>query len=347
MPGKAFLERLISEYPGAVVLISHDRTLLDAVVTHIAEVEDGRLTTFPGNYTDYMLDKEQRLAKQEELFQIQQRSIQRMELALKRYQTWVQVSDKFASRVRSMQTRLEKVERLERPTLERRRMGLELNGWRGSNQVLELAGVTKSFAAPQGAGSRTVLRNVSFLIRHGERVGLVGANGAGKSVLLRLILGAESPDHGEIKIGPSVKVGYYAQEHDTLDFSQTLLEAVRRAGNMSESNAVALLIRYLFPYQQATQKIGSLSGRERSRLQLLLLVLSGANFLLLDEPTNNIDIASAEVLENALDDFNGTVLVISHDRYFLDRTVERIFELEAGHLREFPGNYSDYAVKTR
>ncbi len=359
LPGKTYLESLILDYPGAVVLVSHDRYLLDACVTQIAEIEDGRLTTFVGNYTEYIVDKEQRLAKQEELFQIQQRSIARMEMALKRYQLWVQVSDKFASRVRSMQTRLEKVDKMERPTLERRKMGLELNGWRGSNQVLEVAGVSKSFSGSSGtpkspdlgvrsletSDSKTVLQNISLLIRHGERVGLVGANGAGKSVLLRLVLGRETPDTGEIKIGPSVKVGYYAQEHETLDFNQTLIQTVQRAGNMGESNAVALLIRYLFTYQQATQKIGSLSGGERSRLQLLLLVLSDANFLLLDEPTNNIDIASAEVLENALNDFNGAVLVISHDRYFLDRTVSRILELKDTRLTEYLGGYSDYVEK--
>jgi ATP-binding cassette subfamily F protein 3 len=362
LPGKTYLESLILDYPGAVVLVSHDRYLLDACVTHIAEIEDGRLTTFVGNYTEYIVDKEQRLAKQEELFQIQQRSIARMEMALKRYQLWVQVSDKFASRVRSMQTRLEKVDKMERPTLERRKMGLELNGWRGSNQVLELAGVSKAFTAEHAENAeknpkisarpahsavkkKQVLRDISFLIRHGERVGLVGANGAGKSVLLRLVLGRETPDTGEIKIGPSVKVGYYAQEHETLDFNQMLIQTVQRAGNMGESNAVALLIRYLFTYQQATQKIGSLSGGERSRLQLLLLVLSDANFLLLDEPTNNIDIASAEVLENALNDFNGAVLVISHDRYFLDRTVSRILELKDTRLTEYLGGYSDYVEK--
>ena len=152
---------------------------------------------------------------------------------------------------------------------------------------------------------------------------------------------------GEIKIGPSIKVGYYAQEHETLDFNQTLIDATRRAGNLSESNAVALLIRYLFTYQQATQKIGSLSGGERSRLQLALLVLSDANLLLLDEPTNNLDIAAAEVLENALNSFNGTALIISHDRYFLDRTVSRIFELKDGNLVEYLGGYSDYAEKVR
>jgi ATP-binding cassette subfamily F protein 3 len=186
---------------------------------------------------------------------------------------------------------------------------------------------------------------VDLLVRHGERLGLIGDNGAGKSVLLRLILGRETPDAGEVHIGPSVKVGYYAQEHETLDDQKTLLDTVRLAGNLSEASAVALLIRYLFSYQQVTRKVGELSGGERSRLQLVLLVLSGANLLLLDEPTNNLDISSAEVLENALADFVGTVLVISHDRYFLDRTVSRIVLLENGKLKEYLGGYSDYAEK--
>jgi ATP-binding cassette, subfamily F, member 3 len=308
-------------------------------VTHISEIEDGSISTFIGNYTEYIVDKEERLARREELFQIQQREIDRLEMALKRYKQWVVFNDKFATRIHNMEARIERIEKIDRPVLERRRMGLELNGWRGSNQVLEFVDVNKSFS------HRSILEEINFLIRHGERVGLIGANGAGKSVLLRLILGREQPTSGEIKIGPSVKIGYYAQEHETLDFNQTVIDAVRLAGNMSESNAVSLLIRYLFTYQQAVQKIGSLSGGERSRLQLALLVLSGANFLLLDEPTNNLDIASAEVLENALNDFNGTVLVISHDRYFLDRTVKRIFALEEGAIAETVGGYSDYAAK--
>ena len=335
LPGKALLETLIRDYPGAVVLVSHDRYLLDAVVSQIVEIEDGRLTCFTGNYTEYILDKQERQARAEDLYQIQQRSIARMEMALKRYQQWVQVSDKFASRVHAMQTRIEKVRHMDRPVREHRKMGLQLNGWRGSNQVLELVDVQKSYARP-------VLTGVRFMIRHGERVGLIGPNGSGKSVLLRLILGQETPDAGEIKIGPSIKTGYYAQEHETLELNKTLLETVRRAGELSESSAVAFLLRYLFTYKQAGEKVSTLSGGERSRLQLALLVLSGANFLLLDEPTNNLDIASAEVLENALDDFVGSVLVISHDRYFLDRTVERILALEDGRVKEYIGGYSDY-----
>ena len=339
MPGKAYLEKLIIEYPGAVVIISHDRYLLDACITHIAEIEDGKITTFTGNYTEYIIDKEERLARQEELYQVQQREIGRLEMAIKRYRQWVVFNDKFASKITNMEARIERMDKIDRPVLERKKMSLELNGWRGSNQVLEFVDVSKAFS------HRTVLQDINFMIRHGERVGLIGANGAGKSVLLRLILGREQPTSGEIKIGPSVKVGYYAQEHDTLDFNQTVIDAVRLAGNMSEGRAVSLLTRYLFTYQQSTQKIGSLSGGERSRLQLALVVLSGANFLLLDEPTNNLDIASAEVLENALHDFNGTVLVISHDRYFLDQTVRRIFALDDGMITAHLGGYSDYAAR--
>jgi ATP-binding cassette, subfamily F, member 3 len=342
LDGKAYLETLISGYPGAVVLVSHDRYLLDAVVTQIAELEDDQMTIFNGDYSSYVIDKELRLARQEELYRVQQREITRLKEVIKRFSIWAKVYDneKFAMRARAVQKRLDKMDKIDKPITDRRRMGLELNGYRGSNKVLEMLHVRRSF------DRQNVLRDVSTLIRHGERVGLIGANGAGKSVLLRLILGEDRPDSGEIILGPSVTLGYYAQEHETLDPEQSLMDAVRRGiragGSMSEPAAVSFLNRYLFPYRMVNEPIKVLSGGERSRLQLALLVLSGANFLLLDEPTNNLDIASAEVLENALEDFVGTVLVISHDRYFLDRTVQRLLELKDGVLHEYQGGYSDY-----
>jgi ATP-binding cassette subfamily F protein 3 len=341
LPGKIFLEKLIREYEGTVVIISHDRYLLDAVVTHIADLEDGKLTVFTGDYSSYVMDKEVRIARQEQMFRAQQKEIGRLEAAIKRYAIWGKVYDNedFAAKAKSMQKRLDKMEVVEKPVLERRRMDLRLNGWRGSNKVLELDGVSKSF------GERCIFKGINETIWHGERVGLIGPNGSGKSVFIRMLLGQEKPDGGEIKIGPSVSIGHYAQEHETLDLEQTPLDAVRYAGGMSESNATALLLRYLFTYQQVSQKIGELSGGERSRLQLALVVLSGANFLLLDEPTNNLDIASAEVLEQALEDFVGTVLVISHDRYFLDRTVGRLLAIENGELVAYQGGYSDYLEK--
>ncbi len=200
-------------------------------------------------------------------------------------------------------------------------------------------------AVRKAFGDSATLRGVDLLLRHGDRVGVIGANGAGKSVLLRTIIGQIAPDTGEVRLGPSVQLGYYAQEHETLNPEQTLLQAVRAAASITEEGAVSFLRKYLFSYRQASQHIGLLSGGERSRLQLALLVLSGANFLLLDEPTNNLDIASAEVLEEALEDFEGTVLVISHDRYFLDRTISRLVELENGRLTEYLGTFADYAAK--
>jgi ATP-binding cassette, subfamily F, member 3 len=186
-------------------------------------------------------------------------------------------------------------------------------------------------------------------VRHGERVGLIGPNGAGKSVLFRLILGQLQPLEGEIKIGPSTHIGYYAQEHQTLDgwLGRTPLELIRDIRPMPEGEAVTHLLKFAFVYEQARQPIHTLSGGERSRLQILRLMLTRPNLLLLDEPTNNLDIASVEVLESALEDFEGAILTISHDRYFLDRMVDRVVELDEGALTAYPGGYSDYLEQTR
>ncbi len=343
LASKSYLERLIQAYKGAVVLISHDRYLLDAAVTTIAELEDGRLSLFEGDYSSFILDKQLRLARANELYQIQQRQITRIEAAIKRYAIWAKTYDneKFAKRAKAIQHRLDKMERMERPVLERRRMDLRLHGWRGSHKVLELRGVGKAF------GEKVILHDCSLVLHHGERVGVIGKNGTGKSVLLRMALGREQPDEGDVILGPSIRSGYYAQEHETLNPQVSVLDTVRLAGNMSESAAQAMLRRYLFTYQQAGQKVSELSGGERSRLQLALVVLSGANFLLLDEPTNNLDIASAEVLEATLADFEGTALIISHDRYFLDQVVDRILTLEEGELVSHEGGYSEYLAMTQ
>jgi ATP-binding cassette subfamily F protein 3 len=343
LEGKAFLERLIREYEGAVILVSHDRYLLDLVVDEIAELEDGRLTLYPGDYSEYAFEKQTRLLRQQQLYKTQQKEITRLEQAAKRLLTWGRVYDnhKLISRGRNILKRLERMDRVERPTLERRRMDLMLAGWRGSNKVLEIHGLRKAFPAVDG-GSMTVLDDLALMIWHGERVGLIGANGAGKSLLLRLILGQETADSGKIAIGPSVEIGYYAQEHQTLNYDRTLIETVRGAAQFTESDAVSFLGKFLFTYMQARGPVSELSGGERSRLQMALLMLSRANFLLLDEPTNNLDIASSEVLEDAIADFEGAALLISHDRYFLDRVVDRIVELRDGRLVEYTGNYSDY-----
>jgi ATP-binding cassette subfamily F protein 3 len=217
-------------------------------------------------------------------------------------------------------------------------MDLRLDGWRGSTKALEIAGLRMGFEG----GS--LFSDLDLLVRDGERVGLLGPNGSGKSVLFQLILGKLEPLAGSIRVGPSTRIGYYAQEHQTLDawLGRSPLELVRDTAPLSEGSAVGFLLKLLFTYEQVRQPIRTMSGGERSRLQLAFLVLQNPNLLLLDEPTNNLDIPSAEVLESALDDFEGAILVISHDRYFLDRVVDRVVELEAGALRAYAGGYTDY-----
>ncbi len=336
--GKAFLEKLIADYPGAVVIVSHDRYLLDIVAEEIVELEAGELSHYVGNYSEYAFEKKQRLLKQQQMFAVQQREIQRLEFSIRRLMGWgAGQNEKFVRRARSMAKRLDKIDRIDKPQLERKTMGLSLSAQRrGSNKVLEVNGLSKSFDGDQ------VLRDVNLLVWHRERVGLIGPNGAGKSVLFRCILGTETPDAGQIKIGPSTTISYYAQEHQTLDYAATLGGEMRKMRAMVDRELYSLLGRFMFSAEDAKKKIGQLSGGEKARVQIAKLMMAGANFLLLDEPTNNLDIASSEVLEDALTDYDGTVLVISHDRYFLDNIVDRIVELEDGQLTEYLGSYTYY-----
>ncbi len=343
LAGKTFLEKFIRNFKGGVVIISHDRYLLDVVADEIAELENGKITVYKGNYSEYSFEKEVRLIRQQEVFQAQQKEITRLETSAKRLLTWGHIHDneKFVKRGKNILKRIDRIERIDKPITDRRKMNLEIAGWRGSNKVLEFEHIHKSFEMQNG-DQRKILDDINFDLWHGERVGLVGPNGAGKSVLFQLVLGKLLADGGEIKIGPSIKTGYYAQEHETLDYSRTLIETIRQAAPLTEEKAVSFLGKFLFSYEQDRSPVSNLSGGERSRLQMALLMLTGVNFLLLDEPTNNLDIASAEVLEEALEEFEGSVLVISHDRYFLDRVVDRIIELDQGKIKTYLGGFSDY-----
>ncbi len=336
--GKQFLEKLIADYPGAVVIVSHDRYLLDIVAEEIAELEDGKLMLYAGNYSEYAFEKKRRLLKQQQMFEFQQREVERLEFSIRRLMGWgAGQNEKFVRRARSMLKRLDKMERIDRPRLERKSIGLDFSAnQRGSNKVLEVKRLRKSF------DGNAVLHDADLLVWHRERVGLIGANGAGKSVLFRCVLGTESPDGGEIKIGPSTSVAYYAQEHDTLIEENTLAEELRRAKPLLDRELYGLMGRFLFTAGDAQKNIKQLSGGEKARVQMAKLMLQGANFLLLDEPTNNLDIQSCEVLETALENYAGTVFVISHDRYFLDNIANRIVELENGVCIEYLGNYTDY-----
>ncbi len=223
---------------------------------------------------------------------------------------------------------------------EHRKMDLRLEGWRGSTKALEIKNLAMAF------DDNLIFMNLNLLLRHGERVGLIGPNGAGKSVLFRLILNELEPLDGEIKIGPSIRIGYYSQEHQTLSewYDRTAIERIRDMKPMTEGAAVSYLGKFVIGYAQACQPIRTLSGGEQSRLQLACLILTQPNLLLLDEPTNNLDIPSVESLEAALEDFEGSILIISHDRYFLDQAVDRVVELDNASLRSFDGGYTDYLL---
>lgn len=338
LKGKTFLEKLIADYPGAVVLVSHDRYLLDLVAEEIVELEDGTLTRYVGNYSEYAFEKKQRLLKQQQQYEIQQREIQRLQFSIRRLMSWnAGQSEKFVRRARSMQKRLDKMDKLDKPRLRRKAIGVALAAQqRGSNKTLEIRALAKSF------DGKVVLRRLDLLVWHRERVGVIGPNGAGKTVLFRCILGLEQPDAGEIKVGPSTTIAYYAQEHQTLNYAATLGDELRGVKPLVDRELYGLLGRFLFTPEDAKKKISQLSGGEKARAQIAKLMLRGANFLLLDEPTNNLDIRSSEVLEAALADYDGTVLVISHDRYFLDNVVDRIIELDDGLVTEYLGNFTYY-----
>lgn len=338
LQGKLFLEKLISDYPGAVLIVSHDRYLLDIVAEEIVELADARLTHYTGNYSEYAFEKRRKFLAQQQQYGLQQREIRRMEFAIRRLLGWgAGQNEKLVKRGRSMQKRLDKIERIEKPIGERKAIGLRLAASRrGSNRTLEIRRAQKSF------DGNKVLRGIDFTIWNGERVGIIGANGSGKTVLLRCILGEEKLTEGEIVLGPSNTLGYYDQEHQTLDLENTLAEEVTRHAALSNRELFGLLGRFLFTSDDAGKKVRSLSGGEKARVQMARLMLQGANFLLLDEPTNHLDIQSAEQLEEALDEFDGTLLVVSHDRYFMDNVVNRIFELEDGRITEYDGNYTDF-----
>ena len=347
LEAKRRLESFIQNYTGAVVIVSHDRYLLDEVVTHIAELEAGELTAYVGNYTAYATERELRLLRQQQMYVAQQKRIQQIEAAIHEMELKARadLNERHARQARSRRKMLarmeEKGEIIDRVE-ERRLMEAQFDGWRGSTKALELIDLAMGF------GDDLLFVSLNLLVRHGERVGLIGPNGAGKSVLFRLILNQMEPLEGQVKIGPSTQVGYYSQEHETLGewLDRTPLDRIRDIRPMPEGEAVAFLLKFQFQYEQLRMPIRTFSGGERSRLQLAVLMHERPNLLLLDEPTNNLDIPSTETLESALEDFDGAILTISHDRYFLDRTVDRVVELQAGDLISYPGGYSDYLTQT-
>ncbi|MEE4193949.1 MAG: ABC-F family ATP-binding cassette domain-containing protein [Anaerolineae bacterium] len=342
--GKDKLQRFINRFDGAVILVTHDRYLLDLVVDEIAELEGGKLAFYPGNYSEYAFEKEHRAQLALHHYEVQQKEIKRLEEAANRLLTWGRTYDneKLIYRGFAIMKRIEQMDKVEKPYEAGPQMDLSLTGWRGSDIVLRLENLSHAFPEDEHGSALTLFTDANLELRHGERVGLVGPNGCGKSMLIKFVREEVQHNSGRIYMGPSVQSAYYAQQHETLDPKKTLIQTIQDARSMSDQRAVAFLTKFRYSYEQMRDPVGNLSGGERSRMQLAKMMLSGANFLMMDEPTNHLDIASAEVLEEQLAEFIGSLLIVSHDRYFLDRICTRIVAVEETKLISYPGNYSNY-----
>ena len=335
---RELLEAIVRTFDGAVVIVSHDRYLLDETVVEIAELEDGRITSWPGNYSAYTVARELKLKRQQQLYVAQQKEIARLEEAIRRFKLWacMVVNERHIKQARNKQRQIDRMDKVERPVLERRKIGLEFRGRvRGGRKVIELKDVSMAF------GEDPVLIGVDLTVSRGERLGIVGPNGAGKSVLAKVLSGLLPPTEGGRWAGPSIDIGFLAQ-NDEPPPGASPLGLVRDIKPLYEDEAVKLLGRFLFRYEQVREPVTSLSGGERTRLQLLLLMLREPSFLVLDEPTNHLDIDSLEILEAELERFAGTVVFVSHDRYFLDRIADGIVEVSEGEVHRHEGGYSDW-----
>jgi ATP-binding cassette subfamily F protein 3 len=335
---RELLEAIVRTFDGAVVVVSHDRYLLDETVGQIAELENGKVTMWPGNYSAYSVARELALKRRQQLYVAQQKEIARLEEAIRRFKLWASLvpNERHIKQARNKQRQIDQMDKVERPVLERRKINLDLRGrLRGGKKVIDLRDVSIAF------DDDPVLIDLDLTVERGERLGIVGPNGAGKSVLAKLLAGVLAPTEGERWAGPSIDIGYLAQ-NDEPPPGATPLGLVRDVRPMYEGDAVKLLGRFLFRYEQVREPVTALSGGERTRLQLLLIMLREPNCLVLDEPTNHLDIDSLEILEAELERFDGTVVFVSHDRYFLDRIADGIVEVRDGEAHRHTGGYSDW-----
>ena len=336
----AWLEGYLRDYPGAVIVVSHDRYFLDRVVTKVIEVEEGVISMYTGNYSAYAEKKQQLRAIRLQAWKNQQQEIRHQEEVITRLRSFNR--EKSIKRAESREKMLDRMERLEKPHEIRDAMFFTLRPHELSgNDVLEIRDLAKSY------GGRPLFEHLSAEIKRGEHVALIGENGAGKSTILKILNGLVRPDEGSVRLGAKVTVGYYDQEQQLLNDSLTLFDELRSAyPGMTDTEIRSTLAAFLFTGDDVFKLVGDLSGGERGRLSLAKLILSPCNFLVLDEPTNHLDITSREILEDALSRYEGTVLAVSHDRYFLNRVATRILSLEGGILTSTAGNYDDYLEET-
>lgn len=335
----AWLEVYLQNYPGAVVIVAHDRYFLNKVVTKIIELDNGRASVFSGNYSAYARKRAQIREAQMKAYLNQQQEIKHQEEVITKLRSFNR--EKSIKRAESRVKMLDKIDRLEKPTEVTSEMKIRLEPRITSgNDVLKAEGLAKSF------GSLSLFSDLSFEIKRGEKVAIIGDNGTGKTTLLKILNGVCEPDAGSFSLGSKVHIGYYDQEHHVLHMEKTLFEEISDAyPTLTNTQIRNVLASFLFTGDDVFKRISDLSGGERGRVSLAKLMLSEANFLILDEPTNHLDITSKEILENALNQYTGTVLYVSHDRYFINETASRILELTGNTLVNYIGNYDYYLEK--
>lgn len=333
-----WLEKFLREYKGTVLVISHDRYFLDRVVSRIFLLENKKIYTYDGNYTEFMKRRKQDLDIQMRAYENQQAKIAKEEAIIRRYENWRR--EKSLIQARSRQKKLDKLERIEAPQMHHAQANIKFDPKKKSGKdVLHVEELSMSFEEP-------LFENLAFDIYRGEKVGLIGPNGIGKSTLFHLIMKDYKPDTGTINIGAQVEIGYFDQEMESLTETNTILEEVWNAyPELDRYHIRKALAQFLFFEDDLEKTIDSLSGGEKGRLSLLKLMLSRANFLLLDEPTNHLDIDAKEKLEEALIDYTGTLLAISHDRYFLNHVCTKILAMTSDGVIAFSGNYDYYLEK--
>lgn len=339
MASIAWLETFLLNYSGAVILVAHDRYFLNRVATKIVEIEAGTVRTFFGNYSDYGAKKAQLRDAQMTAWLNQQREIRHQEEVIAKLKSFNR--EKSIRRAESREKMLEKIDLLEKPVQISSEMQLRLEPEITSgNDVLTVEGLSKSF------GTLSLFSDLNFQIKRGERVALIGNNGTGKTTILKILNGLLEADKGSFVLGTKVKIGYYDQEHHVLHMEKTLFEEISDTyPDLDNTRIRSTLAAFLFTGDDVFKRIGDLSGGERGRVSLAKLMLSEANFLILDEPTNHLDIVSKEILEQALNRYTGTVLYVSHDRYFINTTATRILDLTEKTLVNYIGNYDYYLEK--